>query len=57
MNFHIDKWQHGYRPWFAWFPVQVNPYEGDWVWLEWVEREPDGYGGGITGYQYRRKLT
>lgn len=44
---------HGYQRWFAWFPVPIAPYDGEYAWLEWVEREKDAYAGGITGYQYR----
>lgn len=44
---------YGYQRWFAWFPVPVSPYDGEYAWLGWVEREKDDYAGGITGYQYR----
>lgn len=54
MRFRIERWRSGYRRWFAWHPVPIQPYDGEWVWLEWVEREPDPIWGGVTGYQYRR---
>jgi hypothetical protein len=58
MMFNVGKrWTHGYRRWFAWFPVPIAPYEGQWAWWEYVEREPDCYAGGITGYQYRLPST
>lgn len=30
-----EKREDAWYPWFAWHPVRV---EGQWVWLEWVER-------------------
>lgn len=27
-----------WRPWFAWYPVQLQAAD-IWVWLEWVERK------------------
>lgn len=53
MIFRIRRWTQGYRRWYAWFPVPIAPYKGQWAWLEWIEREPDSIDGGILGYQYR----
>ncbi len=55
MRFHMP-WPKkvGYRRWFAWYPVPLPPYRGEWVWLEFVEREPDPITGGLLGYQYRQ---
>lgn len=44
------KW----HPWFAWYPVEVA--EGDYRWLEYVERKLDevyGYDVYYLDYVYR----
>lgn len=45
------KW----RPWFAWFPVQVGPHDSRW--LEMVERRQEydcrGYGISCWSWHYR----
>ena len=55
---YVPRHRRGWQRWFAWFPVRVNGADIDWpgeqvVWWEWVERQPDSYAGGISGYQYR----
>jgi hypothetical protein len=35
-----------WNPWFAWHPVTIED-TGETVWLEWVWRHVDVYGGGM----------
>lgn len=62
---HLYNW----HPWYAWYPVQVPYYSGNWVWLQYIEREyycnitsDIGFFGGpsaniSTGYRRRMKQT
>lgn len=49
----LDRFQ--WHPVFLWLPMSI---EGYWVWLEWVERRLEGYGGGPPEpvYEYRIPL-
>lgn len=38
-----------WKPWFAWRPVTLEN-TGEKVWLEWVWRHVDVYGGGFGDY-------
>lgn len=40
----------GWTRWFAWHPVRVG---GEWLWLEWVERQFVGGGFGDCAVFYR----
>jgi len=42
-----------WRPWFAWHPVVIED-TGEKVWLEWIWRHEEVYGGLDGGYVERR---
>jgi hypothetical protein len=41
--------EKGWHKHFAWIPVKVG-YNGEWAWLQFVERRLTGWGGIGRGY-------
>ena len=41
--------RRGWRAWFAWYPVRIDPFDESRVWLKWIERERDN-----RAWRYRR---
>jgi len=37
-NTHAPKEAQPWKRWFAWHPINMGHWTGDWLWLETVER-------------------